>query len=287
MSNEPKWGVGSNQYKKRPGSMAPGNPEPTLSLVGELPSDKTDACGFNWDSGMVDWGLLAPTNVERSVARFSHAIAGHVWDAAALEGNTFTLPEVQTLLDGVTVGGHRIESELQVLALAAATKELARLVSSGEFEVSRKVTDSLHHIVAQHEALDSGKFRGEGQVSGGGRTVALGELGFFHATAADDGGEALRAEFDSATKYLQESVSNPVEQSLAYFCVGAFRQFYYDGNKRTSRLMMNGMLLASGRDAISIPYSRNLEYNNHLRTLYFRKDATPLMEFILDCRPKP
>lgn len=35
-----------------------------------------------------------------------------VYDAVNLEGVNYTLPEVQTLLDGVTVGGHRQTDEL-------------------------------------------------------------------------------------------------------------------------------------------------------------------------------
>ncbi|MET3143525.1 UNVERIFIED_ORG: hypothetical protein ABIB19_003447 [Arthrobacter sp. UYEF10] len=58
------------------------------------------------------------------------------------------------------------------------------------------------------------------------------------------------------------------------------------GNKRTSRLMMNAVLLSSGHDAISIPLSRRLELNQGLVTLYADAGATPLMEFILDCRPE-
>jgi hypothetical protein len=31
-----------------------------------------------------------------------------VYNTAALEGNPFTFPEVKTLLDGITVGGHKL-----------------------------------------------------------------------------------------------------------------------------------------------------------------------------------
>jgi hypothetical protein len=34
-----------------------------------------------------------------------------VCDAVNLEGINFTLPEVQTLLDGITVGGHRLHDQ--------------------------------------------------------------------------------------------------------------------------------------------------------------------------------
>lgn len=38
-----------------------------------------------------------------------------VFNMASLEGNPFTYSEVQTLLDGITIGGHRLSDEQQVL----------------------------------------------------------------------------------------------------------------------------------------------------------------------------
>ena len=38
-------------------------------------------------------------------------IAQLVYDTAALEDSPYTFPEVQTLLDGVTVGGHKLNDE--------------------------------------------------------------------------------------------------------------------------------------------------------------------------------
>ncbi len=212
--------------------------------------------------------------VERALARFRGQLVGHVWDAAALEGNPYTLPEVQTLLEGVTVGGHRLEDEKQVLALVESTQLVHDMVADGTFTVSKETSDALHAIVAPHEAIEAGHVRGEGQVRGGG-TVNLGEAGTFIASGCDDGGEALREEYAQGSEYLGSRISHPVERAVAYFCWGVRRQFYFDGSKRTSRLMMNGQLLQSRLDAISIPFNRRLEFNQHLIVLYSEADATP------------
>ncbi|MFE4195868.1 hypothetical protein ACFRJ9_08380 [Paenarthrobacter sp. NPDC056912] len=221
--------------------------------------------------------------VSRALARFQGQLAGHVWDAAALEGNPYTLPEVRTLLEGVTVGGHRLDDEKQVIALAESTRLLHDLVRNGTFQPAKSVSDRIHGLVAPHEAIEAGHFRGEGLVRGGG-TVNLGEYGTFKATGCDDAGETLRTEHDLGLAHLA-GIADPTERAVAYFCFGTRRQFYFDGNKRTSRLMMNGILLSAGYDAISIPFSRRLEFNQHLITLFLDANATPLMEFIVDCRP--
>ncbi len=43
--------------------------------------------------------------------------AGVVSDIAHLEGNPYSFPEVQTLLDGVTVGGHLSSDQAHVLSV--------------------------------------------------------------------------------------------------------------------------------------------------------------------------
>lgn len=35
-------------------------------------------------------------------------VAVFVYDAVQLEGINFTLPEIQTLMEGVTIGGHKL-----------------------------------------------------------------------------------------------------------------------------------------------------------------------------------
>jgi hypothetical protein len=56
-----------------------------------------DILGFGWDRTSIrnDVGVH---RLERAVSRYRRALPEFVWDAAALEGNPFTYPEVQTLV---------------------------------------------------------------------------------------------------------------------------------------------------------------------------------------------
>ena len=66
----------------------------------------TELLGLTWDSTV----LPAVQNPGTRVALFTFKthIASFVWDAAQLENNPYTFVEVKTLLDGVTVGGHKV-----------------------------------------------------------------------------------------------------------------------------------------------------------------------------------
>jgi hypothetical protein len=82
------------------------------------------ALGFSWDRAAVTTQVGVHTP-ERAVWRYQRSLPEFVRDAAALEGNPFTFPEVQTLMDGITVGGRKLSDERQVANLAEAARELA------------------------------------------------------------------------------------------------------------------------------------------------------------------
>jgi prophage maintenance system killer protein len=81
-------------------------------------------------------------------------------------------------------------------------------------------------------------------------------------------------------------VSNPFERATAFFLFGSLQQFFFDGNKRTSRFMMNGVLMSQGIDAVSIPAVRAAEFNSRMVDFYITRDATEMMAFVLDCHPE-
>lgn len=283
MSNEARWGVGSNQYVKRPGRPGHGRAPEGLPLVApkpaaaSTPAETFAAAGVRWDAALIDFARIRKTSVERSRFRFKNSMPDLVWNAAALEGNTFTLPEVRTLLDGVTIGGKKIEEEEQVLALVDGYTRLDELVGSGAFALSKEVSDDLHGRVAQHEAIEAGSFRGEG-ITGGGGTVRLANGGYVDGVPQ----EKLQERLESTLDFL-DALDDPRERALGYFAAATRSQFYFDGNKRTARLMMSGLLMADGYDVVNIPYARRYEFNQTLDTLFADDDATPVMAFIADC----
>lgn len=284
MVNDPKWAPGSKQYVKRIGArVATGqNAEAEVSLSPDLDQDKQrqlEDFGISWGSFDVD--LIKPSTQDRARHRFRGLLPELVWNTAALEGNTFTLPEVRTLLDGVTVGGRRTDDENQILALSAAYRRLDEMVEGGTFAWSKGVSDELHGLVAVHEAIDAGSFRGEKRTTGGGN-VRLARGGMVEGTPHGEGGEFLRAHFERLVGHLEE-IDDPRRRALVYFASATRRQFYFDGNKRAARLMMAGGLMSSGYDTVNVPFARKLEFNNALDEMFTTDDATSLLWFLGTC----
>lgn len=244
-----------------------------------------DALGFRWDRAAVPSGI-PHASVQRAVFRCRRMLPEYVWDAGVLEGNPFTFVEVKTLLDGVTVGGRRVFDHEQILNLAESFKELLWRVSKGRFVFDKATFCDLHALVVRNEALEWGHFRGEGAEIGTTPEVALGTGRRFTPLPTEPGAHQLNSVFSPGVRTLGEEVAAPFERALAFFLFGALQQFFFDGNKRTSRLMMNGILMSAGIDAVSIPAERADEFNNTMVDFYLTRDATAMMAFIVDCHPE-
>jgi len=100
-----------------------------------------------------------PPNKERSLMLAKRQLSELVYDAVNLEGIPFTLTEIQTLLDGITVGGHKVADQEIALNQANAWRTLFRWVEQEDFSISAQKACELHAIAGKNEALAWGKFR--------------------------------------------------------------------------------------------------------------------------------
>ena len=242
-----------------------------------------DALNFQWDRSAVPT-IIPFHSIERVCFRLHKMLPEFVWDASVLEGNPFTFPEVKTLLDGVTIGGHKISDQEQVLNLAESAKRLLAMVKSDQFELSKPVFTELNGIVVRGESLEWGVFRGEGQEQSYTPDVSLGELGYYTPLPTLPGAPTLNRVFSEGVAALQEC--EPFERATAFFLFGALQQFFFDGNKRTSRLVMNGVLMSHGIDAISVPAAKAQEFNEKMARFYRSKDAAEMIAFLVSCHPE-
>ncbi|WP_116141649.1 Fic family protein [Trinickia diaoshuihuensis] len=244
-----------------------------------------EALGFEWDRAAIPTDIPR-YSIERVCFRFHKMLPEFVWDAGVLEGNPFTFPEVKTLLDGITVGGRRISDQEQILNLVESSKLLLKLVRSGQFCLDKPTFVHLHGLVARNEALEWGHFRGEGDEWRYTPDVGLGEFGRYTPLPTIKGGANLDEVFGRGVAALDEDVPDAFEKGAAFFLFGALQQFFFDGNKRTSRFMMNGVLMSHGIDAISIPAAKAQVFNEKMIRFYQNRDATEMLRFLVECHPE-
>lgn len=191
----------------------------------------------------------------------------YVFDTSQLENNPITFPEVKTLIDGITIGGHKISDVEQVLNIKNAWDMLLSTLKSDKFEVTKDMFHKINGIIAREEALEWGKFR-NGRVSIAGTKC-------YRAPNSDE----LDDIFDSEINLILQGFS-PVEQAIRIFLWAALNQFYWDGNKRTARIIANGILINSGVGIFNIKTDDVLEFNTLMVDFYETQIADSVVKFL-------
>jgi Fic family protein len=233
-----------------------------------------------WEADALSGPRHQGKGVERAIVRLRVKAPALIYNDASLEGNTFTLPEVQTLLDGGLTVGHRVEEADQILDLSEATNRLIAEARRGPAAITRTLSDGYNAILARHEAIEAGRLRGTGAAAGGGYVHAMGVV--FAAPAPGPGGETLARLFDEGVERVS-AIGDVAARACVWAAYATYHQFYFDGNKRTSRYVMNTVLVSHGYDSIVVPATRRTDYNEALRDLFLTADATGYARFLLSC----
>jgi len=191
-----------------------------------------------------------------------------IYNTSALEGNAMTYPEVATLLDGITIGGHKLSDEQQILNQNRSLTLLFEMIEQEQFILDKPTLLKLHKKVAFEEALSWGEFRSSG--------VNIGGTEYIPAKASE-----LDMIFQEGIQEIKK-ISNPIIKAITYFLFGAKNQFFYDGNKRVSRLFMNGILLQNGYPILNIKAKDKLEFNIEMIKFYDADDCIETIHYLMN-----
>lgn len=196
------------------------------------------------------------------------ALADLVHNMSSAEGNPITITEVMTILDGITVGGHKISDQNQVLRLDSAWNEVFRLVKNDQFELTKRTAIRLNELIATDEAPKVGAFRDD--------QVGIKGVEYIppHYTTLD-------RRFNEMLDAVNQR-NTALERAVTCFAMCARNQFFFDGNKRTAQMLMNGILLSNAQHAITIPAREREEYFYYLKEFYDTNDSQKLTTFLND-----
>lgn len=185
---------------------------------------------------------LDPSIYKRELERFIIELS---WKSSQIEGNTYSLIETETLIkQNIKARGRSDEEAVMILNHKRA------------FEVILDKKDSfrklkLSDIVQLHQVLT------KGMVTTGVREQKVRISGTQYEPLSD------KREIENALKQLIELVNKteyPPEKALILAIMIAYIQPFADGNKRTSRMLSNAVLMAY--DYFPLSY-RNIDVNEY------------------------
>lgn len=188
-----------------------------------------------------------------------------VHNMAIAEGTSLTFIDTKTIIDDkIAPGGKNIDDIDQVIRLGKGWDAIINQVLDETFNLSKENFIKINAIVARNEALEIGGFR-KGQVYIGDYTPP------YHK------------ELDKCFKKMIASIrgQNDISRKASdLFLDSARNQYFYDGNKRTAQLIMNGLLISKGFAPRSIQRENLPEYNERMAKFYHSNDKKEMYDFL-------
>lgn len=209
---------------------------------------------------------LPVANRRTAVFFFRKNLPNFVYDTLRLlEKNPTSLPDTRLIIQGRSVGGLSIEDLMQVKHFADAAKALARDLLDGKFAVGVGQLCKIHSTAGKEEALEWGILR-RSQVYVGNCSWIPPDHQNLPAIVRDGLGEAERI-----------ARNRPLEAAINAFAFCAKVQPFFDANKRTAMLFMNGILMSNGLYPLFIPAVLDEKTDAAITALYERGDSGKLL----------
>ena len=183
----------------------------------------------------------------------------YTYDSNGIEGNTLTLQETALVLDkGITIGGKSMREHFEVINHKEAIDYIKDLVKEKE-PLSKRVLLDIHHLILKNiDNENAGRYR----------NVDVMISGSAHKPPTFLQVENLMEEY---VNFYEENKStlNPVILSAEIHERLVTIHPFIDGNGRTSRLVMNLILLQHGFPITNISSQNDLrdEYYTSLETV--------------------
>lgn len=208
---------------------------------------------------------LSPTILHKEIERLTIELA---WKSSKIEGNTYTLLDTERLLkDNVSAKGKTSAETQMILNHKKALDYLIDRPKHYE-ELSLAKIEDIHRLLV--DGLN---------VSLGIRTNVVGIIGTNYKPL--DNAFQIREALGELIKLINNT-QNPLEKALIAVLMIAYIQPFEDGNKRTSRILGNALLLANNYCPLSYRSVDEVEYKKAIILFYEQNNASYFKQLFLE-----
>ena len=189
----------------------------------------------------------------------------NVYCGMKMENRAVTFPQTQTILNGVNVPNVQLDDIQAILNMRDAWKFLLNTVNEA---VTFEYWCKLNEYIARNEALEWGKLR----------TGTIGISGTDYEPPIPEKEETI-IELENILSAIDTSVT---DKALSVFTWGTRGQFFWDGNKRTSLMLANKILVSSGAGIMTIADKYMEQFNSLLLDYYNTGESEGLKQFLYE-----
>ena len=190
-------------------------------------------------------------------------IIDNIYAGARMEEINVTFLQVKKILEGINVLNLKIDEIQCILNLRDAWKYVINNIKE-EFNIN--FICKINELLARNESIESGVLRsGNVQITG---TEYISDV----------------PEEEVVKKQIAEilKIKNTTERAIEYMLYGMRSQLFWDGNKRTSMICANKIMIENGNGIIKVPDNKLEEFNTLLSEFYTSNDKVKIKQFIFD-----
>lgn len=198
---------------------------------------------------------------EENIFLAKKMLVSSIYSSAKIEGLNVTFPETQTILDGINVSKVKLDDITCILNLRDAWNYV---INNIDEEVNLDFICMVNSFVSRNESLEWGKLRsGKVGISGTSYVPSI----------------PLKEEVEKKLKEIM-SIENITLRAIKYMLYGMRSQLFWDGNKRTSTIIANKIMINNGKGIILVQEEYILEFNKLLTEYHNTSNDEKIIEFI-------
>lgn len=189
----------------------------------------------------------------------------NVYCGMKMENRAVTFPQTQTILNGINVPNVQLDDIQAILNMRDAWKYLLQTVNE---KITFVYWCKLNEYIARNEALEWGKLR----------TGNVGISGTDYVPPIPEKEKVIAALED----IVSDKDMTATDKALEVFVWGTRGQFFWDGNKRTSLMLANKILISAGAGIMTITDKYMEQFNVSLLEYYNTGKPSELKKFLYD-----
>lgn len=204
-------------------------------------------------------------NAKESKFLLKKNIVNLIYSLSRLENVSATLPQTQTILNGMSVSGISMDDVLVILNLKNAYQYILSL--DVEHIELPQFAYKINGFISYNESLEWGKLR----------TGNISISGVSYIPEIPNEQKIIQN-----IKMINSEKLSCTHRTLKYMYYAMREQFFWDGNKRTAIATANAIMMISGKGLINISEGQLEVWNELLSQFYETNDDNKIIKWTYD-----
>lgn len=201
---------------------------------------------------------------EQNIFVAKRNIVDYIWKSARLEGLAVTYPDTEAIFNGMSVSSVKVSEIVAVNNLKHAWQ---LVLDNLDYPIDYPLICKINQLV-------------------GGDNLII-NAGFLRNMPVSIGGTTWKPDMPIEAQIKEEIYDvlenpNPTDRAISLMLYLVRKQMFLDGNKRTSMLAGNHVMIAAGCGIISVPIELQQQFTGMLIDYYESNDMALIKKFVYD-----